>query len=109
MRSVVVLPAPLSPSKAKIAPWGIVNVRRSTANRPPNRLVSSCSSMTGFMITSSLGIFPRLSPLVPGPRAFAAVELGPFLVHQLAYFLGREGAAPGFAQGLGDAAADEVV
>ena len=41
IRSVVVLPQPEGPSRAKNDPDGIVKVRSSTALKLPNRLVTS--------------------------------------------------------------------
>ncbi len=40
----VLLPAPLGPIKATISPARAFRVIRSTATRPPNRLVTPCTS-----------------------------------------------------------------
>ena len=46
MRMVVVLPEPLGPRKPKIVPRLTCIERSRTTTRPPNDLVSPCTSMT---------------------------------------------------------------
>ena len=55
MRMRVVLPAPLEPKTLRKAPWGSSKLKRSTALRVPNCLVSLAAQMTG----SSLRAAPR--------------------------------------------------
>ena len=43
MRSVVVLPQPDGPSRAKNEPWGTTRSRSSTAVKEPNDLVTEVS------------------------------------------------------------------
>jgi hypothetical protein len=45
-RSIVVLPEPLGPSKAKNSPRSIDSSMRSTAVTAPNRFVTDCSLRT---------------------------------------------------------------
>ena len=67
IRMVVVLPAPLPPTKPVINPAGTSNDTWSTAVFSPNRLVSSLiSSMTTTLVTRGPAGIPRGTELWGG-------------------------------------------
>src|SRR5438309_4907113 len=51
VRTKVVLPAPLRPSTAGMAPWGTENETSSSATTPPYATVSSATSSMGHRLT----------------------------------------------------------
>ncbi len=55
---VVVLPAPLGPSRASVSPRATTRSRASTASTEPNRLVSPATATAGTAVASL--------PAVPG-------------------------------------------
>src|SRR3989339_551691 len=59
---VVVLPAPLGPRKPTICPWGISKLTRSTAVRPPKRLVRSRASImaSGHRLQGGPSLYGRV-------------------------------------------------
>ena len=65
--NTVVLPAPLGPTRATIAPWRSVNVRSSAAMMPPKRLDRPVTSSTTGAARPQPGPGPLLVA-VPGDR-----------------------------------------
>src|SRR5437867_3940597 len=100
MRMVVVLPAPLSPRRAKIDPLGTRRSSPATAFFLPKCLARLRISMAGSMIAflrrgqiKVWGFFLRRA------RRFA-VDPGQFVFYQLVNFFPRQGAGSGLTQGF---------
>ena len=64
--NTVVLPAPFGPITLWMAPSATERSRRSTATRPPNRLVSRSQTRTGSPVTA--GAATAVAASVIGPR-----------------------------------------
>src|SRR5262249_11358680 len=94
-RMVVDLPAPLSPSRAKMGPRGTASVRRSSTFLLPKYFVSPCVWMTtsSFIARFSLLPWPLLLP----------VDACKLFLDEPANLLGRQGAGHRLAQSLADA------
>src|SRR5262249_48297942 len=107
MRMVVVLPAPLSPSRAKIDPPGTWRPSAATAVFLPKCLhsprISIAGSMRAFLRSCEIG---GSAPLF-GARQFA-IGPGELLVHQFADLFGRQGTGRRLPQRLADAAAHDL-
>src|SRR5438067_2439120 len=113
MRIVVVLPAPLSPRRAKMAPSGTVRLSRNTALLPWKLLHSPWILMIGSMHLS-----PEVGPasaghLVPSPNrspfAEMPIHVRQFLVDQLANVVCGQGTGYRFAQRLPDPSPNDLL
>src|SRR5437867_8811187 len=100
---VVVLPAPLSPRRAKMDPRGTSRLSRATAFFVPKCLDSSRISIAGsmrrFLPRCRLDILLRTAFF--GAIRFA-VGPGEFFVDELADLFGRQGAGSGLTERRAD-------
>src|SRR5262245_22392845 len=104
MRMVVVLPAPLSPRRAKMEPRGTLRLSQLTAILPPKRLASPRISMTEFMTDHSRREEPRSARLKSLRRGTAlaaidrAIDARQLLFHERPDLVRLQGTGDGLAQ-----------
>src|SRR5689334_2595784 len=117
MRMVVDLPAPLSPSKAKMAPRGTARLMRLTTILPPKHLVSPCVAMMVSIAVVLLRpsddvrnsyFFGARRPGVLFSLAPLSIDSANFILDEPANFVWRQTTGDRLAQRLTDALADDV-
>src|SRR6266404_2636790 len=107
MRMVVVLPAPLSPRRAKMEPLG------TSRSSPASALfLPKCLDNPRILIAGSMRAFLRRCQIRRLDPSFGAIRFaigsGQFFFHEFADFVWREGAGSRLAESLANAAAHDL-